>query len=87
MGEPAAITIGQVSSYARGLGMTDLACDLEDRKNRRAVPHMFERVGYLPARNPNSEDGLFKVNGKRVVVYAARRLPDVERFRAARAVS
>ena len=34
---------------------------LQDRKNRRAIPHRFEQCGYAPVRNPDREDGLWKV--------------------------
>ncbi len=43
---------------------------LRDRKNRRVIPHRLEQCGYVPVRNDAAEDGLFKINGRRQVVYA-----------------
>ena len=43
---------------------------LLERKNRRAIPHRMERCGYAAVRNPNADDGLWKLQGRRQVVYA-----------------
>jgi hypothetical protein len=43
---------------------------LTDRKNRRAIPHRLENVGYAPIRNDDAKDGLWKVAGARQVIYA-----------------
>jgi hypothetical protein len=43
---------------------------LGDRKNRRQIPHRFEQCGYSPVRNKDADDGLWKVGGKRQVIYA-----------------
>jgi hypothetical protein len=43
---------------------------LEECKNRRAIPHRMESVGYVPVRNDRADDGLWKVRGKRQTVYA-----------------
>ena len=42
---------------------------LNDRKNRRAIPHRFESCGYAPVRNDTAKDGLWVIGGKRQVVY------------------
>jgi hypothetical protein len=42
---------------------------LDDRKNRRVIPHRFEACGYTPVRNPDAVDGLWKIGGKRQAVY------------------
>ena len=34
-----------------------------DRKNRRAIPHRLEQCGYIPVRNADAVDGLFKIGG------------------------
>ena len=62
----------------------DLADELRDRKSRRAMPHRLERVGYVPVRNPDADDGLFKIAGKRQAAYAQRRLTVAEQINAAR---
>ena len=43
---------------------------LMDRRNRRAIPHRMERCGYSQVRNPDADDGRWKLEGKRQVVYA-----------------
>jgi hypothetical protein len=51
-----------------------LASWLEDRKNRRQIPHRLEAVGYVPVRNDGAKDGFWSVGGMRMVVYAKREL-------------
>jgi hypothetical protein len=51
-----------------------LASWLEDRKNRRQIPHRLEAVGYVAVRNDGAKDGLWKVGGARMAVYAKREL-------------
>ena len=41
----------------------DFAAWLEDRKNRRQIPHRMEAVGYVAVRNDGAKDGLWKVGG------------------------
>jgi hypothetical protein len=55
---------------------------LEDRKNRRAIPHRFEKCGYVPVRS-STTDGLWVIKGKRQVVYARAELSSKDQFRAA----
>jgi hypothetical protein len=57
---------------------------LRDRKNRRAIPHRLERCGYLQVRNPDAEDGLFVVHGRRQAIYGRADLSARERLEAAR---
>ena len=57
---------------------------LRDRKNRRAIPHRLEQCGYVPVRNDAAEDGLFKINNRRQVVYAKAGLSIRDRLEAAR---
>src|SRR5262249_53105114 len=57
---------------------------LEDRKNRRIIPHRLEDCGFEPVRNDTADDGLWKINGKRQAVYARRDLSTAERVRAVR---
>jgi hypothetical protein len=51
---------------------------LDDRKNRRALPHKLERVGYSVVRNLEAEDGLCLVAGKREAVYVRADIKGVE---------
>jgi hypothetical protein len=86
LGMPKAVTIQELAHLARskGNGLEALADELLDRKGRRSIPHKMERVGYVPVRNPDAEDQLFKVQGRRMAVYAQRALPLAEQLRAAR---
>lgn len=65
----------------------DMRLWLRDRKNRKNIGRRLEDVGYTAVRNPDATDGLWKVGGKRQVVYARRDLPERERLRAAASLS
>ena len=67
LGNPDAVTLAQLIERATG---SEAAEWLMDRRNRRAIPHRMERCGYVPVRNPNADDGLWKLQGRRQVVYA-----------------
>jgi hypothetical protein len=84
MGTPSVLTISALAERAEVQRQFDLCDELKDRKSRRAMPHKLERVGYVPVRNPDADDGLFKVAGKRQAVYAQRRLSVAEQVKAAR---
>ena len=71
LGNPDALTLRQLIEGAIG---TEAADWLTDRRNRRAVPHRMERCGYAPVRNPYADDGLWKFQDRRQVVYAKARL-------------
>ncbi len=45
---------------------------LQEHRNRRQIPHRLEAVGYTPVRNVAAKDGLWKVSGKRMAIYALR---------------
>jgi hypothetical protein len=62
---------GYDAEHGRG---SDFASWLEDRKNRRQIPHRMEAVGYVPVRNDGAKDGFWKVAGARMVVYAKQEL-------------
>ena len=84
---PDVVTLDMVISVARDLLLHDLADELRNRKSRRALPHKMERVGYVPVRNPDADDGLFKIGGRRQVIYANRTLTTADQIRAARLVA
>jgi Family of unknown function (DUF5906) len=83
LGNPDVLTIDKLKA-APGVGL-ELHTWISDRKNRRAVPHRLERGGYVPVRNASAQDGLWKVKGVRVTVYAKKTLSLSERLRAATA--
>ncbi|KWT64456.1 MULTISPECIES: primase-helicase family protein [unclassified Variovorax] len=84
---PEALTLLDLIQAAENLKLFDLSSELKERKNRRSLPHKLERVGYAPVRNPDADDGLFKIAGKRQAVYAQRRLPVAAQIKAARLIS
>lgn len=84
MGSPRTVTIEQLVDAARAAGEAELADLLGNRKSRRAIPHKMERAGFEPVRNPDAADGLFKIDGRRRVVYAHKSLPPDQRVAAAR---
>ncbi len=86
LGTPGALTLKMLIDGASAERLFQLGDELADRKTRRAIPHKLERVGYVPVRNPDADDGLFKVNGKRAAVYAKRSMTVSEQVRAARRV-
>jgi hypothetical protein len=80
LGWPEAVTISMVASAA-----CESLRELLAAKGRtaRTIPHRFEECGYAKVRNVNADDGLFRVNGKRGVIYARKTLSRREQFEAA----
>lgn len=85
--KPEAVTVAHLVTAANSLKLFDFADELKDRRTRRSMPHKLERVGYVPVRNPDSDDGLFRVGGKRQTVYASKKLSLADQIAAARRVS
>jgi hypothetical protein len=83
LGNPDALTLGQLTAAASQMNHLDLLEWLSDRKNRRKIPHRLEEVGYEPVRNDTAKDGLWKRNGKRQAVYAKTGLSIRDRLAAA----
>ena len=83
LGRPAALTLKQIVDAERG---SDFSMWLNERKNRRIIPHRFETVGYVVARNPDAESGLWVINGVRQVIYTNASLPVSQQLAAARAL-
>ena len=81
MGNPDVVTVAEVILETSDESFADW---LRDRKNRRLIPHRFEQVGYVPVRNDGAGDGLWKVRGKRQVVYAKAELSLADQVRAVR---
>ncbi len=75
-----AVTLQMLIAHATG----DFLVWLQDRKNRRSIPHRLETAEYVPVRNPDAKDGLWKISGRRQAVYAHVRLSVADRIRAAR---
>lgn len=83
---PAALTLQDLLD-ATSPRDSDLVSFLNDRKNRRSIPHRLSAAGYATTRNTDATDGLWKIGGKRQAVYARREMTEVERQRAARALT
>jgi Family of unknown function (DUF5906) len=77
---PDAVTLSRITTEAKG----DFEIWIKDRKNRRVIPHRFEKCGYVPVRNDTAKDGLWKIYGSRQVVYVKSGLSVRDRLRAAR---
>jgi hypothetical protein len=58
---------------------------LYEPKSRRIVSHRLEDCGYIRVANPDNMQGLWKVNGKRCVIYAHKDLSPADRLLVARA--
>jgi hypothetical protein len=76
---PTALTLKNIQTAAFG----DFADWLADRKNRRIIPHRLELCGYVPVRNPDADDGLWRINGRRQAVYANKTLALCDQISAA----
>jgi hypothetical protein len=80
LGNPDAFTLLDIQGAAEYGG--DLYKLLEDKRNRRTLPHRFESVGYVPVNNKAATSGLWVVNGKRQVVYSKSTLALSEQLKA-----
>jgi Family of unknown function (DUF5906) len=79
LGLPETVTLKQII-HAAHKPFSDW---LADRRNFRLIPHRLEDCGYVAVRNSHARDGLWKVNGKRLVIYAQATLPLRDRIAAA----
>ena len=80
LGNPDAITLADIRQKAAGA----LFEFIEDRKNRRAIPHRLAQCGYEAVRNSDAKDGYWVIKGSRCPVYAKKVLSLGERLAAAR---
>lgn len=79
MGTPPALTLRSLSTRCTG----DFGEYLRDRRNSRKIPHRLEECGYVPVRNGDAKDGLWKVSGHRQAIYARQELSIRNRLIAA----
>jgi hypothetical protein len=79
---PDAVTLSQVRKYADD----DMKHWIDDRKNRRSIPHRFAACGYVPVRNVTRQEGNWIVLNKRQVIYAKKELSLRARYAAAEAL-
>jgi hypothetical protein len=93
LGNPDAVTIRQIASvrdssvslFEQKTGGTSVHLEswLTDPRNARVIPHRMEAAAYVRVDNPNSQDGVWKVEGKRTVIYANKDLSHGEQTAAA----
>ena len=77
---PDAVTVADLVAAATG----EITEWLTNRKNRRALPHRFERCGYVSVQNPFTKEGLWRIKGERQIIYARTALSPQERVTAAK---
>jgi hypothetical protein len=77
---PKAVTLRRITPHAPS---DDFRGWLEDRKNRRTIPHRFEACRYVPVRNDDAKDKLWMIGGRREVVYAPEELSRRDQIAAA----
>jgi hypothetical protein len=80
LGNPVAFTIAELTAKAG----PDLDLWLRDRKNRRAIAHRLENCGYGVVLNPDAQDGRWRINDLKTVVYTRRGLSYTAQIKAAR---
>jgi hypothetical protein len=89
MGNPDVVTLVEITEACtaqldRPWARHDFRDWMTDRKNRRVIPHRMADCGYVPIRNEDAKDGLWKIAGSRQVVYAKDSLSTPQRLSAAR---
>jgi hypothetical protein len=84
---PTAVTLEMITGACAGDPDGGLYAWLKERTNRRVVPHRMETCGYVAVRNTGADDGLWKIGGKRQVVYGLMRATMPERTAAATALA
>jgi Family of unknown function (DUF5906) len=67
---PKVVTLEMIASRAG----PKLSGYLEDSRNARQIPRRLEDCGYVAVRNPGPNDGKWKLQGSRRVIYAKREL-------------
>ena len=79
MGSPDALTIAQLSEKANAESdLFDFAQWIDDRPNRKAIPHKLEQCGYVRTPNPDNKQGIWTIRtcrlqlGKPVEVVSQR---------------
>ena len=77
---------GDEVQYFTGKSTEGLHAWLKDPKNWPAIKHRFDSCGYVPVRNPGTNDGFWVLSRKRVVVYARTELGPAGRLKAAEAL-
>jgi hypothetical protein len=83
LNNPNAVTLAQVKSHTTSIEFAEW---LSDRKNSRKVGHRMGACGYEPMRNGDAKDGMWKVGGRRQVIYVRQELNERDRHLAAQEI-
>ena len=79
LGNPKVTTLIAISSSAGH----EFRQWLRDRRNARQIPHRMDTAGYVPVRNPDAKDGLWRVESRRQVIYVRHELSPRDRLAVA----
>jgi hypothetical protein len=79
LGNPKVTTLALIASSAGQV----LIRSLRDRRNARQIPHRMDTAGYVPVRNPDAVDGLWRVESRRQAIYVRHELAVRDRLAAA----
>jgi hypothetical protein len=82
LGTPPALTLARIVDAVGN--DSELGVFLRDRRNARSIPHRLESCGYVAVRNDAAQDGVWKINGRRQIIYAQAGLSIRDRILAAR---
>ena len=83
-GDPPAFTLKILMKHATGkMDPNSIGAWLDNRKNRRAIPHRLEPCGYV-SYGSDAPDGLWVVAGKRQVIYVQKNLDNKAKLDARR---
>ena len=77
---PEAITVEMLKEATND---SELQEWLKSRHNRKAIAHQLEECGYVRVRNPGDKQGMWKIHGKKMVIYARINLSVKDRIAAA----
>jgi hypothetical protein len=83
LGRPPVVALEVVKKAALSdPNTTPLWTWLADHKNRTKIPHRMDECGYVKVLNPDAEDGLWKLEGRRQVIYGRADLSPKEQLAA-----
>jgi hypothetical protein len=83
LGRPPVISLEAIKNAPMGAGGSNSLYQwLDDRKNRRTIPHRMEECGYVKVLNPDAADGLWKLGNRRQTIYGRADLTPKEQQRA-----
>ena len=81
-GAPDILTLNDLRLFASDARMHDVHDWLLDIKHRRQIPANLARHGYVETPNPDAQDGLWRLNGRRQMVYRRGEVSFVDATRA-----